>query len=250
MRSVKHYNVGEKNAMYGKTGALSPSYGKSPSKETRHKISVAQKNRVFSPETIAKMSIAQRKRFENPEEHKKLSDAWKYRTVSPETRAKMSAFHKKKHENPEERRKLQVYLQKFYETPSGREKMRDCHRGENNGRWLGGISFEPYCPKFNKDLKRRIRAFFDNRCVLCGKPESENGRQHRKLSCHHVEYNKSACCDGKPVHFAALCMNCHVHTNLDRERWEDILHKIIDEIYDGRSYYTKDEWERMNKCQS
>jgi hypothetical protein len=118
--------------------------------------------------------------------------------------------------------------------------------GENSPSWKGGISFEPYCPKFNADLKRRIRAFFDNQCSLCGKTKKENGES---LSCHHIEYNKAACCDGKPVQFAALCRSCHSKTGAsnDRNRWEDIMHCIILEIYAGRSYYTKEEWKELNK---
>jgi hypothetical protein len=68
-----------------------------------------------------------------------------------------------------------------------------------------------------------------------------------KLHCHHVEYNKQACCDGEPVHFAALCNNHHGESNFDRARWEAMLHRIIDEIYGGRSYYTKEEWEALRR---
>ena len=116
--------------------------------------------------------------------------------------------------------------------------------GSGNGNWKGGISFEPYCPKFNKDLKTRVRTFFDYRCVICGKSTEEN---KRNLAVHHVEYDKLACCHGKPIHFAALCHKCHSKTNYNREYWECILHRIIDEIYNGRSYYTKEEYENMIK---
>lgn len=119
--------------------------------------------------------------------------------------------------------------------------------GENSPNWRGGISFEPYCPKFNKDLRKRIRSFFNNECVICGKTAEENRRQ---LSCHHVEYDKKACCDGKPVHFATLCTSCHAKTNQDRIRWESMLHRIINEIYEGKSYYTKEEYEKYLKNNS
>jgi hypothetical protein len=241
----KHYNVGEKNSQYGKTGELAPGYGKHPSAASRAKMSAAQKNRVFSQESLTKMSMAQRKRFEDPAEHEKLKKAQSHRVVSLETRAKMSASHKKRCEDPAEREKFQARLRNFYQTEEGRKTMRECHLGENNGRWLGGISFEPYCPKFNPDLKRRIRAFFDHRCVLCGKGVEENGKRKQLMACHHVEYDKTACCTDKPVHFAALCMKCHVRTNAERERWESMIHRIIEEIYEGRSYFTKDEWENM-----
>jgi hypothetical protein len=124
---------------------------------------------------------------------------------------------------------------------STRNHIRENHADvskENNPRWKGGISFEPYCPKWTEDLRIRIRTFFNNECIACGKTAKENGKN---LSCHHVEYNKKACCDGKPVHFAALCNKHHSKTNEDRARWEAMLHRIIDEIYGGRSYFTKEE---------
>lgn len=114
--------------------------------------------------------------------------------------------------------------------------------GPKSPSWKGGISFEPYCPKFNADLRRRVRMFFESSCIICGTHESA---LKQKLCVHHVEYNKKACCDGKPVHFAALCRSCHAKTNKDRERWEAMLHRIIDEIYNGKSYYTKKEYEEL-----
>jgi hypothetical protein len=117
--------------------------------------------------------------------------------------------------------------------------------GEKSNFWKGGISFEPYCPKFNSNLKKRVRAFFENNCIACGKTAKENGKN---LDVHHVEYNKQACCDGKPVHFAALCHACHTKTTHgDRPRWEVMLHRIIDEIYGGKSYFTKEEWHGLRK---
>jgi DNA-directed RNA polymerase subunit RPC12/RpoP len=117
------------------------------------------------------------------------------------------------------------------------------HSGEKSSKWLGGISFEPYCPKWTDDLKCRIRAYFNNQCLFCAKTTIEN---KRKLNCHHATYNKKMCCDGKLVQFAALCNRCHNKTNKDRDRWEAIIHRIIDEIYEGRSYFTKEEWNAMN----
>jgi hypothetical protein len=116
--------------------------------------------------------------------------------------------------------------------------------GKNSATWKGGISFEPYCPKFNNKLKERIRAFFEYRCIACGKHENE---LKRKLYCHHVEYNKQACCDGKPIHFAAMCSKHHAMTNHYREQWETMIHRIIDEIYNGKSYYTEEEYNENNR---
>ena len=60
-------------------------------------------------------------------------------------------------------------------------------RGEETSNWRGGISFEPYCIKFDTSYKRRIRNLFGNECFLCGLSEADNGR---KLDVHHVNYNK------------------------------------------------------------
>lgn len=156
---------GENSPWYGKFGENSPMY---VNKETRAKISAANRGKQHSEETLAKMS------------------------------------------------------------------------GENNHRWKGGISFEPYCPKFNDDLKRRIREFFGNQCVMCGEPNA-NGVA---LSCHHCSYDKDMCCNGKRVQFAALCKRHHAMTGCgDRQRWENMLHRVIDEIWDGKSYFTKEEYD-------
>jgi hypothetical protein len=116
--------------------------------------------------------------------------------------------------------------------------------GEGNPNWCGGSSFGKYCKKFNGNLKIRVRAYFGYKCIVCGKTTEENGRQ---LDVHHIEYNKSACCDGKSVHFAALCRECHTRTTpkKNREYWETVLHRIIDEIYGSRSYFTKEEWKTI-----
>lgn len=120
---------------------------------------------------------------------------------------------------------------------------RDLITGPNSSNWKGGIRRDQYCQKFNEDLRRRVRAYFDHQCVICGSPETE---ESGKLCVHHVEYNKNACCDNSTVHFAALCRKCHAKTGHNRQRWEHILHVIIHEIYNEKSYFTKEEWEEIN----
>ena len=93
-----------------------------------------------------------------------------------------------------------------------------ANRLENNGRWLGGKSFEPYCYKFNNELKEYVRDKFDRRCFVCGTPE--NGR---KLSVHHVDYNKLQGCKGKTWVLIPLCNSCHNKTNHNRWQWFNLL---------------------------
>lgn len=109
-------------------------------------------------------------------------------------------------------------------------------------RWAGGISNGEYCNKFNENLKNRVRAFFGNKCFLCGKPQDENGRN---LSVHHVNYDKNACCDNSRVMFVPLCQECHGKTNNDREYWEDYFEQILEKKYDYKCYYTKEEYNNL-----
>ena len=193
-------------------GDKHPNYGKPVSDETKKKISDANLGRKRTDEQRLKLSDS-KKGEKNPMFKKSKENPFYGKNHSDETKLKISTNRRGK-----------------------------CV-GTENKNWRGGSSFEPYCPKWTKDLRVRIRAFFDNRCVLCGK---DRRCQKKELSCHHVDYNKTACCDGKPVQFAALCSKCHAKTNADRPRWEAMLHRIIYEIYGGKSYFTKDEWEICN----
>lgn len=108
--------------------------------------------------------------------------------------------------------------------PEVREKIRQSKIGSNNamygrhgpesGNWRGGISFEPYCIKFNKEFKERVRNKFGRKCFSCDEPE--NGR---KLSVHHIDYNKNSICNGKEWAFIPLCTKHHAETNSNRWHW-------------------------------
>jgi hypothetical protein len=122
--------------------------------------------------------------------------------------------------------------------------------GESSPNWQGGISFEPYCPKFNKEFKERVRAWFNYQCSNCEEPQND-----KKHSVHHVYYNKKACCEqnengeyiynidgeqviviGNPNKFVALCKSCHAKTNHNRVYWARYFEDIINNWYDGRSW--------------
>lgn len=99
--------------------------------------------------------------------------------------------------------------------------------GVNSPMWKGGISFEPYCHKFNKAFKETIREKFGRVCFLCPTTEEENGR---KLSVHHVNYNKDCLCDGSDCEFVPLCIRCHSKTNNSREHWEQTIMEKLEGI--------------------
>jgi len=95
--------------------------------------------------------------------------------------------------------------------------------GVLSSNWQGGISFEPYCQKFNNQLKKTIRNNYYRKCALCGKPET-----NRKHSVHHIDYDKSQGCNGQDILMVPLCTSCHGKTSgkAHRQYYEDLLTKI------------------------
>ena len=92
--------------------------------------------------------------------------------------------------------------------------------GDKCSAWKGGLSFEPYCIKFNDAYKRKIREQFSNKCFFCGMAESNNGR---KLDIHHVTYNKDCGCDSIVCICVPLCRSCHAKTNSNRSYWQKLI---------------------------
>lgn len=95
---------------------------------------------------------------------------------------------------------------------------RNWLRGPNSPQWRGGVSFEPYCPKFNASLKEEVRSQFGRRCFLSGK--EENGK---KLAVHHCDYLKSQGCQGQRWSLLPLDHSWHAKTNFDRWHWFALL---------------------------
>ena len=125
----------------------------------------------------------------------------------------------------------------FFATEEGQQWLDNNLRGENHPSWKGGISFEPYCEKFDNDLKERVRDFFGRCCYVCGKSEAENGQ---RLSVHHVNYNKMVCCnDVKPL-FVPLCKKCHAKTSGDREYWEEFFTVSLNYLTNGECFIPKE----------
>lgn len=91
--------------------------------------------------------------------------------------------------------------------------------GKNHWNWQGGISFEPYGPEFNEELKEQIRKRDNYRCQECFRHQdelfTETGKRY-KLIVHHIDYNKT---NNKPKNLNSLCRGCHLQTNFSREDW-------------------------------
>lgn len=120
----------------------------------------------------------------------------------------------------------------------------EYYSSEKNPNWNGGVSFEPYCPRFNNNFKKRVRLFFGNLCVLCGATKEEN--KGRNLCVHHVEENKQTCCDDSPRLFVTLCSSCHAKVHRTKNNnYATVFSDLIHQNHRGRCYLTKTEYLRL-----
>lgn len=232
-RKIGDAQRGAKNHLFGKVG---PNKGHRMSEEQKIKISISLKN-----------SDKTNKGKKFSEDHRKrISEALKGHPVSDEARKKMSINHKgvsdgvrKFHaENPDffrgERNPNygKHHSDEIRKTIS-EKTLKRFQIKENHPRWRGGVSFEPYCPKFTPEFKERVRAFFNYTCQTCGHlwQKGEN-----RLSVHHVNFNKMSCCNDVIPLFVPLCQSCHTKTNTNREYWEEVFTNKILLEHDGECY--------------
>jgi len=78
------------------------------------------------------------------------------------------------------------------------------------------LTDQKYCNLWTEKFREFIRNKFHNKCFICGK------EQDRKLSVHHVNYNKNCLC-GSTCEFVPLCGSCHSKTNINRLYWENLI---------------------------
>ena len=186
--------IGEKSSMFGKHHSL----------ETRRKMSIVAQN--MSEEHKRKLSIAGQNMSE---EHKrKISIALKGKKHSEEHIKNSSEAQKGKKHSEETKRKISI-----------------AHTGEKSYNWLGGKSFEPYSTSFNGNFKKLIRQRDNNTCILCN---NSQGKLKRTLSIHHVDYDKlnttkENCC--------ALCISCNFKVNHHRKQWTNFFRSLLEERF-------------------
>lgn len=91
--------------------------------------------------------------------------------------------------------------------------------------WRGGISFLPYCEKFNQKLKQIIRKRDNHVCQLCNIKEENLISRAKHLSVHHVHYDKENCYPD----LITLCPNCNSVVNFNRKHYESLfMNKLND----------------------
>ena len=99
------------------------------------------------------------------------------------------------------------------------------NKGKNHYNWQNGISKFPYSFAFTKELKEFIRQRDKYECQLCHKSQRKELNQYnKKLSVHHIDYNKQNC---KKDNLITLCNQCNHRVNAFRDYWFAYFNYII-----------------------
>lgn len=224
-------------------GKNNPYFGKTHSEETKQKMSESRsgdKNAFFgkthSKETREKISLA----MTGKEPHNKG------KPMPEESKEKVKQNRKGKGTGKRNAMNTEIGIRNHRAAISSYEYRCKLVEGLLGGFWYGNIRYydgPQYCEKWTAELRERVRAFFGYRCLECGTPQ--NGR---KLSVHHVWYNKKSCCDDTPRSLVPLCQNHHsVTTAGDHAYWSRHFQDIIDNEYGGRCWLTKEEYALLIK---
>ena len=196
--------------------------GISPSEETREKIRNTLKGNIpWNKGLTAEMDERVRIVTEN------LAKSNRGRKCTPKAIENMKGhtpWNKglKNCYNEDTLKQMSESLTGRHHTQQTKMKISNTMQGENNRLWQGGISFEPYCHKFNNNMKERVRNKHNRTCFLCGEKENE-----QKLCVHHVDYHKKQGCGEHEWRLVPLCRGCHARTNTNREQWELYFQKRI-----------------------
>lgn len=186
--------------------------------EVKQKISKIHKEAWARPGAKEQRSKIAKITWKNPELRIRQSKILKGAKNRPEVKERQSRTAKEVMARPEVKERQSRAAKERYSKLEEREKLSKAASGSKNPHWKGGKSFEPYCPKFTKQLKEEIRTAFNHHCFLC--PAEQNGK---KLDIHHIDYDKNDLCNGKKWPLLPFCHSCHMKTNFNRWYWFNLL---------------------------
>jgi hypothetical protein len=266
----------QRKAKIGKyNGERNPFYGKHHSEETKEKISKANigkpspfKGKHHSDEQKQKQSEAMKGKYKGE------TNPFYGKTHSEETRKKIKDWNKLHIDEKSKKMSgknnpmfgIGVDHPWFGKTHSmeTRIKLSMSHQGINNvEHWNGFSKEQKYCEKWNENLRQRIRLYFGNKSTLSGKTKEDNNG--RNLSCHHVYYQKKACCEwdndvngyyaiidgekyyinGDPNKFVLLTTSENTLVNKNKLYYIKLFENLIQNNYNNKCYYTQDEYKSI-----
>jgi hypothetical protein len=246
-------NTGKNNPNYGKhrseetckkisaanKGQIPWCKGKHLSEETKQKIRNTQIGRKASEETKRKIGLASKGKIVSEETKKKMSlklsgeknPNYNGKTITDEWRRKQYLAHKGKKHTETHKKNISLGGKGKKRSEETCNRISQAKRGANSYTWKGGISYLPYCFKFNTRRKRAVRIFFGNYCICCGKHVTENitKRGQCEHSVHHVDHDKEQGCNGKPFNLVPLCVKCHTRELGREQEYRNYINKTLEE---------------------
>jgi hypothetical protein len=260
------------NKEVGKKNSQNPEWHK--------KLIIAHQEMVKNPEWIRK----HREVSQNPEWLRKNKEQCQKLALDPEWLRK----NKEMHQNEEYKNKHKIAIRKVWEDPNFKNKHKvrmgevtntyewqfKRKDGQVGGLWYGVVKYPSrtvYCELWNKDLWKRIDAFWDYKSSLSGLTKEDNKDKNGKciaLSRHHVYWQPKACCDydndkeqyiarinvgtamkpnfinhyikdNNPNKFVLLTSKEHGMISKDKLKWIKEFERIIEER-GGKSYLTRE----------
>ena len=90
--------------------------------------------------------------------------------------------------------------------------------GSGHPNWKGGISKDPYCQNWGKDLREFVKERDGFKCLnpYCSGKDV-------MISVHHINYNKKSC---GPENLITVCRSCNGRANKDRN-WHQAWYQAI-----------------------
>ncbi len=183
-------------------------------------MSESRKGKRFTEETKRKLSDIHKGRRFSAEHRRKLSEANRDSKLSQENIRRLAEARKGTHHTEETKKRISQSERGRKLSAEHRRKISEANKGESHYNWRGGVSFLPYCHKFNEQLKEGIRDRDNRTCQLCN--EKENGR---KLTVHHIHYDKANC----DPDLIALCVRCSGKVNFNRDYYEELFMERLKE---------------------
>lgn len=198
------------------------------SKESKLKMSKSRMGHKVSKETKQKISQFNMGREVSKETRKKLSESHKGYIMSQEQKDKISKGNKGKIISEKTREKMSNFQKGKIISKETREKISKANSGENNFHWEGGKSFEIYPIEFNRSLKRNVRELYNNCDFFSGL--NYKYFENKNLSIHHIDYDKD---NSNVNNFIPLCSKHHAQTNNNRWFWKKLIKNVqeIDKLY-------------------
>ena len=236
------------------------------SEESCKKMSESHKGKIHSEETRRKISDSNKGKKLSEEHRQILIKVNTGKKASDETKAKLSQYNKDHPEVGDRLRKLaedrvgkplsEETRKKIGEASKGhtlsadaRNRISIAQTGENNSmfgkvgdqhpNWKGGISYFPYCFKFNEKRKKAVREYFNNLCICTGEPQ-----YNQALSVHHIDHDKEQGCNGKPFNLVPMCIEHHTKEQYNQEEYKSYINKTLREgfkwgIWNEQEYIEK-----------